>query len=89
MKENILDFLYKIEKGEIKISFEKPIYDGNLVFKAENNWEVTIFVDTGKWDYIDSIKTSDGEQYDFEDLDEIVEIRNYYPPKDVCKIFTN
>lgn len=87
-KEKVLDFLKRIEEGEIKItplSNPKDIYSGNVVYSASNGWELTIFNDANTWDYIDSIRTDDGVTLGFDDLDVIPEIRNYCPSLEVSK----
>lgn len=86
-EKEILDVLEKIETGKLnleKVDNQGDIYSGNIVFDISNGWEITIFKDANNWDYIDNIKTHKGESIDFEILEGLTEIKNYYPPKEVC-----
>lgn len=94
MEEKILNFLNQIEIGEIQITpTQNPrnIYAGNVIYKANNGWEITIFNDANEWDYIDNIKMSDEILIDFDALDKMIKVRNYEPKqtvvKEVYKIF--
>jgi len=86
-EKEILSLLKDIEEGKLKIEASIDsinINSGNVIYSINNGWEITIFNDSNTWDYIDSIKASDGREINFDELDDIPSLRNYYPPKKVC-----
>ena len=86
MEKEILLFLKRIEKGDLIIVPNRTpfdIYSGNVIYKVNNGWEITVYNDANHWDYIDNIRTNDGRFFDFDDLDKILSIRNYCPSKEI------
>lgn len=84
----ILEFLSKIEKGEITLkALLEPdiVYAGNVPYVASNGWHIIIFNDANTWDYIDSIKIDETNFIEFDELDKYPSIRNYTPPLEVIK----
>ncbi len=62
-KKRLLDILTGIESGKIKIELDKEASkeaieqeSGIYLFKASNKWTIGIFVDCGRFDYIDSFQ---------------------------------
>lgn len=85
-EKEIIVFLKEIESGKIKLIPEEDpfeVYSGNVKYRASNGWELIVFNDANTWDYIDSIKTSDGRFADFDTLDEMEMVRNYCPPLEI------
>ena len=89
MKEkDIINFLKDIENGKLSIEpliNPEDIYCNNIIYIVENGWEITIFKDGDFWDYIDNIKTSNGEIINFNQLDSMINVRNYEPPLEIAK----
>jgi len=85
-EQDILEFLSNIQEGKIKISAiidPKKVYSGDVVYIASNGWEITIFNDANTWDYIDNIKINNDLRVNFEELDNMILLRNYVPPIEV------
>ena len=80
-----LEFLKAIETGKILIIPEREpqdVYAGNVTYTASNGWFITIFNDANEWDYVDSIRSADGRELNFDSLWEIPSIGNYQPGKE-------
>ncbi|MFA7447264.1 MAG: hypothetical protein WCY77_02400 [Weeksellaceae bacterium] len=89
MKEkDIINFLKDIENGKLSINpliNLEDVYSDNIIYSVNNGWEITIFKDGDFWDYIDNIKTSNGEIINFNQLDSMINVRNYEPPLEIAK----
>lgn len=86
-ESEILKVLLDIETGQLglePVDTQFETYSGNVVYDITNGWQITIFKDANNWDYIDNIKTRDGENIDFDKLDCLQSIKNYYPTKEAC-----
>jgi hypothetical protein len=85
IEKRVLDFLQSIETGKIRLSpIDNPqrIHTGNVKFKADNGWYITIFNDLDDWDYIDNIVTNTGLVIGFESLDAMLSVRHFRPSDD-------
>ena len=85
-EKEIIEFLTKIERKEIKLTALKnpsDVYVGDIVYIADNGWEITVFNDANTWDYIDKIKKGEEGYIEFEELDKMLDLRLYEPPLDV------
>ena len=83
----ILNILKEIEDGKLTLAYTKDpfeVYAGNVIYNISNGWQITIFNDSGYWDYIDNIKTDDGREINFDELDNIQSLRNYQPSEKTC-----
>lgn len=86
-ESEILSLLKDIEEGKLKIEPTKvplDIYSGNVIYNISNGWQITIFNDANTWDYIDNIKATDGREISFDEIDNILSLRNYEPSKKTC-----
>jgi len=85
----IISILNKIERKEIELSpidsSSLKFSSGKIAYTASNSWQITIFNDSGTWDYIDCIKLENGKRYNFDKLDESLLIRNYTQPAEIIK----
>lgn len=79
-ESNVLEFLTKIEQGEIILKPISICRSGNIKYQASNGWVIIVFNDSNTWDYIDSIQNDKGELIGYSELDEMLGIRNYTPP---------
>jgi len=87
-EKEILNFLSHIEQKEIKLSALKnpsDVYTGNVLYMADNSWEITVFNDANTWDYIDNIKIGEGICLGFKELDEMLDLRLYEPPLNIIR----
>ncbi len=83
----IAKFLADIESAKVTLTPSinpSDVYAGDVRYRASNGWEIVVFNDANEWDYIDFIKSCDGRELNFEDLDGMERIRNYSPPKEVA-----
>ena len=86
-EQEVIQFLSDIEKANVTIVPDKnpsDVYAGDVHYRASNGWEIIIFNDANQWDYIDSIKSNDGRELSFDDLDVMSGIRNYSPSKEIA-----
>ena len=86
-EQEVIQFLSDIEKAKIMIVPDKnpsDVYAGDVHYRASNGWEITVFNDANEWDYIEFIKSNDGRELSFDDLDVMAKIRNYSPSKEVA-----
>jgi len=83
----VMNFLIAVEDGEISLCPEldpQDVYAGNVPYAASNGWHITIFNDANEWDYIDEIRTPDGREVDFDDLEQMPLIRDYSPSDEIA-----
>ncbi|WP_291726210.1 hypothetical protein [Bernardetia sp.] len=86
MQDIIYEVLSQIENGSLYfLNVPKNRYSGNVDYYVNNGWKITVFIDFGKWDYIDKIVLEDGTSIDFESLEEMPKITNYYPSNKVLE----
>ena len=86
-EHEIISFLKAIEDGLVSLVPERDpqeVYAGNVCYAASNGWQITIFTDANEWDYIDNIRTSNGRTFDFDELDQMLMIRDYEPTEDIA-----
>lgn len=86
-ESEILNLLKDIEEGKLKLEPTKnpfDVYSGNVVYNINNGWQITIFNDANTWDYIDNIKSADGREVSFEEIDNMLALRNYEPSEMSC-----
>ena len=80
----IFDVLRRIETGELTVTpagDPKNFAFGNLDYAVSNGWTLTLFIDADAWDFIDSVKDSEGNLFDYDDMS--LELQDYGPPDDV------
>lgn len=70
-KKLVQSFFNDVESGKIKIEKLNAGNNSNINYKASNGWEFTIFNDSGSFDYIDYLKTNDGTEYFYDELESI------------------
>jgi hypothetical protein len=73
-------FLKAVEDGSVSLTPEQEpqdIYAGNVSYIASNGWRIVVYNDANEWDYIDSITTSDGRNFDYDALDEMAAVDTY------------
>ena len=88
-KKEVVELLTSIESGQITLTPSKDpstVYAGNVHYRASNGWEITVFNDANEWDYIDLIRSSDGRELNFDDIDRMQNIRDYSPSKQIASI---
>ena len=86
-EQEIMDFLQRIEGGEIRLTpphEPQAVYAGNVLYKASNGWEIVIFNDANVWDYIECLKTADGREIEYDELDEMSRVERYRPSPEVA-----
>lgn len=65
-EREVLDFLRAVERQEITLRSVGGFgYCGVGAFIASNGWEVCVFNDCDKWDYVEFIRTPEGKTFDF------------------------
>lgn len=77
--------LFAIERGDIRIKAEVPandIYAGNVTYRTQDGWILTIFNDCGEFDYVDRVEAPDGTAWECHDNEFFFQ---YRPPKDVVR----
>jgi|AGTN01.1.fsa_nt_gi hypothetical protein len=83
-EDEILEFLHAIEDGDITIEGDSG-YAGDATYKASNGWTIVVFNDCDDWDYIESIKTDDGREIQFDEiLNTMPRVDNYRPSDEVA-----
>lgn len=84
-QQEVLDFIQKIETGEITLSpvncIPQEVYAGDVPYTASNGWNVTVFNDCGDWDYFDSIQKG-GQSLSYEYLVHFMPKIAHYRPSD-------
>lgn len=68
----LLAFLEAVKSGDIRLEAlysPQDVYAGNVKYSASNGWSLVIFNDCNDYDYIDSVRTEDGREIDFDDID--------------------
>ena len=86
-ENDVIKFLANIESGTVRLEPQhepQSVYAGNVSYKASNGWEIVIFDDANEWDYIDFIRTSDGREIDFDELELMPQVNNYEPSDEVA-----
>lgn len=86
-EQEIVDVLQRIEEGEIRLMpphEPQAVYAGNVLYKASNGWEIVIFNDVNVWDYIEYLKTADGREIEYDELDEMPRVERYRPSPEVA-----
>lgn len=86
-ENDVIKFLANIESGTVRLEPQhepQSVYAGNVSYKASNGWEIVIFDDANEWDYIDFIRTSDGREIDFDELELMPQVNNYEPSDDIA-----
>lgn len=92
----VMAFLRAVERQEITLrSVSVWGYCGVPVFVASNGWQVGIFVDCDKWDYVEFIRTPEGKTFDFmpdawnmTEGDLMPEVIGYKPAKGFYPLWT-
>jgi hypothetical protein len=70
-EQQIFDFLRKIENFEILLTCDREpqyVYCGVITYVATNGWEIRIFNDCNEWDYIESVKSNNGQSLYYDDM---------------------
>lgn len=86
-ESEVLDFLQAIEQGSITLTPQEDpqeVYAGDVTYSASNGWEITVFNDCNEWDYIDSIRASDGRTIGFTELGDMPGLRDALPTGEVA-----
>jgi hypothetical protein len=76
--------LKAIDDGSVTVSADgetwKETYAGDVKFTTSNGWKITVFNDCDSWDYIDSIRSPEGEVIDFDYMwNNCIELSGYSP----------
>jgi hypothetical protein len=83
----IRELLTAIETGTVHLTpIREPqdIYAGIVEYVVDNGWRIAVFNDCNEWDYIEWVETPDGRRVDYDQLDEIPDLRNYEPSTSVA-----
>lgn len=62
--EELLSFFRAIESGRLKLLAElelQRVYAGNVKYRAANGWTLTVFNDANEFDYVDEVRSADGD----------------------------
>lgn len=90
LEQDLLKFLDDISKEKIKIEWMNPEYTawmGNLHYKCDNGYSITVFSDCFCFDYIDTIRNErDIKLFDYVlNRDEMPLIAEYYPSDEIAR----
>jgi len=86
-KHKILEFLHKIETGEVILMPRiepQEVLAGTVKYDADNGWAIAVFNDANAWDYIEWLRTNDGEFIEYDVISIIPELEEYVPSDDIA-----
>jgi hypothetical protein len=83
-----LALLKSIESGEVKVT---PVngppeyFDVYASYTTPCGWSLCVFNDVGEWDYLESIKSPDGREWNYSDVPrgEETPLQAYQCPEDI------
>lgn len=86
-EEECLDFLHRIETGELTLEpvhCAQDVFAGDVEYLASNGWSLVVFNDANEWDYIEKIRSADGRRVDFDEICEsMARLSSYSPTHEV------
>ena|ERR1700677_1552785 len=84
----ILAFLKSVEEGPVTLTPSgepQDIYAGHVEYTASNGWVVTIFNDCNEWDYIEHLRTPDGRECCYDQINDFMpQVDAYSPSEEVA-----
>lgn len=82
-EEECLDFLRRIETGELSLEpvhCAQDVFAGDVEYLASNGWSVVVFNDANEWHYIERITSTDGRRLDCDEITETMDRLSHYSP---------
>jgi hypothetical protein len=87
--EDLHGLLLAIERGEVGLR-QAPAADefgrftGDTEYETSNGWRLTVFIDCGEWDYLNSVTSPHGARADVDAIDAAMPDSATYRPSREC-----